>query len=182
MSPQNSTPPSKELSSAGSEIDILVVDDEPGCRETLGDVLREMGYQVETAATAQQALALLRKRFYHAAILDVRLPDMNGTELLTQLKELHPDTVAIMVTGYASLQTSIRATNAGAAAYVLKPLDFEHLIGVIQQGLDQQRSLMEERRLLRESRDRIRDLEASEQRLAERVQHLEQELATQRGA
>jgi DNA-binding NtrC family response regulator len=181
MNAQSNIPSPNDSLPDGGEIGLLVVDDEPGCRETLRDVLAEMGYRAESAATGQQALALLRERFFHAAILDVRLPDMNGTELLTRLKELHPDTVAIMVTGYASLQTSIRATNAGAAAYVLKPLDFEQLVSLLQQALDQQRSLLEERRLFRESQERIRDLEASEHRLAERVQHLEQELAAQRG-
>jgi DNA-binding NtrC family response regulator len=181
MNPQNSMPPPNDSLSAGSEVNILVVDDEPGNRETLRDVLVELGYRAATAATGEQALALLRERFFHAAILDVRLPDMNGTELLAQLKARHPDTVAVMVTGYASLQTSIRATNAGAHAYILKPLDFGHVISLLQQALGQQRSVFEDRRLLSQSRDRIRDLEASEHRLSERVQHLERELAAQRG-
>src|SRR5437773_9333313 len=109
-----------------------------------------MGYRPDTAATGQQALEQTREPFFNVAILDIRLPDMNGTELLAQLKELRPDTTCIMVTGYASLQTSIRATNAGAYAYILKPLDIDQVSTLLEQALEQQRLVFENRRLLRQ--------------------------------
>jgi serine phosphatase RsbU (regulator of sigma subunit)/DNA-binding response OmpR family regulator len=134
----------------GNGVRILIVDDEPGNRETLADIFAEMGYHPETAATGLQALEKVQQRFYNIAVLDIRLPDMNGTELLAQIKELQPDTTCIMVTGYASLQTSIRATNAGAYAYIIKPLDIDHVSGLLKQALEQQRLLFDNRRLLQQ--------------------------------
>jgi DNA-binding NtrC family response regulator len=182
MNSQYNPPPPDDSLPSDSEARILVVDDEPGDRQTLADILLQIGYQAETAATGQEALEKLRGRFFHAAILDIRLPDMFGAELLDRLKELQPDTAAIMVTGYASLQTCVHAINSGAHAYVVKPLDIEHLINVIQQALGQQRSVFESRRLLHQYRERIHDLERSEAQLSERVHRLEQEIAALRGA
>src|SRR5438270_8993702 len=116
--PSVATPLREPLPSGGDQVSILIVDDEPGNRETLADIFAEMGYHADTAATGQQALEKVREQFFNVAILDIRLPDMYGTELLAQLKEVHPDTTCIMVTGYASLQTSLRAINAGAYAYI----------------------------------------------------------------
>jgi serine phosphatase RsbU (regulator of sigma subunit)/CheY-like chemotaxis protein len=130
-------------------VSILIVDDEPGNRETLADIFEEMGYRVESAGTGRQALDILQDRFFNVAILDIKLPDMYGTELLARLKEVHPDTTCIMVTGYASLQTSMKAINAGAYAYILKPLDIEHVCRILQQAIEQQRLLFENQRLLR---------------------------------
>jgi DNA-binding NtrC family response regulator len=182
MNSQNNLPPPIESFPGDSEVWILIVDDEPGDRQTLADILLEKGYHVETAATGQEGLEKLRGRFFQAALLDIRLPDMYGTELLDRLKELHPDTAAIMVTGYASLQTSMRALNSGAYAYLLKPLDFEHLLGIIQQALEQQRSVFESRRLMHQYRERISALESREAQLTQHVHRLEQELATLREA
>jgi serine phosphatase RsbU (regulator of sigma subunit)/CheY-like chemotaxis protein len=149
-SPEVATPMSDPPPFGGDEVHILIVDDEPGNRETLADIFAVMGYRTDTAATGHQALEKVRERFFNVAVLDIRLPDMNGTELLAQLKELQPDTTCIMVTGYASLQTSIRATNAGAYAYIIKPLDIDYVSTLLQQALEQQRLLFENRRLLRQ--------------------------------
>jgi serine phosphatase RsbU (regulator of sigma subunit)/CheY-like chemotaxis protein len=134
----------------GEKASILIVDDEPGNRETLRDIFEEMEYHADTAATGQEALEKVRNRFFNVAILDIRLPEMDGTELLAQIKAVHPDTTCIMVTGYASLQTSLRAINAGAYAYIIKPLDIDHVSSVLQQALEQQRLVFENRRLLRQ--------------------------------
>jgi DNA-binding NtrC family response regulator len=170
--------PAAAAAATESEAWILVVDDEPEPRETLQSIISEKGYHVETAATGQEALEKARRRFFHLAILDVRLPDMNGTELLVLLKERQPDTVCIVVTGYASLQTSIRAVNGGAFAYMLKPLDIDYLLTAMEQALDRQRSIFESRRLLQESLERVRELESREVQLVAQVQRLEHELAT----
>jgi serine phosphatase RsbU (regulator of sigma subunit)/CheY-like chemotaxis protein len=130
-------------------VSVLIVDDEPGNRETLEDIFSEMGYRADSAGTGEQALEKARDQFYNIAILDIRLPDMYGTELLERIKEVQPLTTCIMVTGYASLQTSMKAINSGAYAYIVKPLNIEHVSGVIQQALEQQRLLFENRRLLR---------------------------------
>jgi DNA-binding response OmpR family regulator len=156
------------------------VDDEEGLRDMLADVLQEMGWRAETAATAQEALQEARQQSYDVALLDVRLPDMLGTDLLARLKEIQPDTAAIMLTGYASLQSSIRSLNEGASAYLVKPLNLEALVQTIDQALRRQRSVIEDRRLLDQCRQRIRDLEAREIELSEQIHHLERELASLR--
>jgi DNA-binding NtrC family response regulator len=164
------------LPPGGGEIRVLIVDDEPAAREVLRDCLLEHGYQVTTAASGQQALEAAEQQFFHVAILDIRLPDMFGTEVLERLKELQPDTACVMVTGYASLQTAMKALNGGASAYVIKPLNLEHLFGVVDQAVDRQRSRFEERRLL----GQYRELEERAAQLAEQVRRLEQENAALR--
>jgi DNA-binding NtrC family response regulator len=159
------------------EIWILIVDDEAGNRHTLQDVLQEQGYRVETAATGQEGLERARTRFFHAAILDIRLPDINGTELLARLKEAQSDTVAIMVTGYASLQTAIRAVDVGAARYLLKPLDIGQLCAALEQALAAQQQAFADRRRLSQCQDRIQELERREAQLTAQVRRLEQQLA-----
>src|SRR6266849_1462176 len=108
-----------------------------------------MGYHTESAGTGQQALEKVRERFYNVAILDIRLPDMYGTELLPQIKEMQPHTTCIMVTGYAAVQNAVMALNAGAYAYLVKPLDIDHVGNVIKQALERQRLLFDNARLLR---------------------------------
>jgi DNA-binding NtrC family response regulator len=164
----------------GDQAWILIVDDQPGDRETLRDVFVEKGCHVETAPTGRQALEKARGRFFQVAIIDVRLPDMNGMEVLVQLNTLQPEICAVMVTGYASLQTAIKAVRAGASEYLLKPLDLDCLLSVTEQGLARQRSLVESRRLLDQYRQRIQDLESREDELSERVQQLDKEIAALR--
>src|SRR5947209_874742 len=144
-------PVSLDLQPAGGdEVSVLIVDDEPGNRETLEDIFSEMGYRADSAGTGEQALEKARGQFYNIAILDIRLPDMYGTELLERIKEVQPLTTCIMVTGFASLQSSMQSINSGAYAYIVKPLDIDRVSGVIRQALEQQRLLFENHRLLRE--------------------------------
>src|SRR5260370_4428477 len=131
------------------EVRILIVDDEPGNRETLADIFAEMGYHADSAGTGQEALEKVRERFSNIAILDIRMPDINGTELLDRIREVRPATTCIMVTGYASLQSSVRAINSGAYAYIVKPIDIDHVSTVIRQALAQQSLVFENQRLLR---------------------------------
>jgi serine phosphatase RsbU (regulator of sigma subunit)/ActR/RegA family two-component response regulator len=148
--PEAVTPPLSGLPLVGkSAVSVLIVDDEAGGRETLFDILTDKGYEAEMAATGEEALARVRERFFNVAVLDIRLPDMNGTDLLTQVKEVRPDTACIMVTGFANIQSSIRATNAGAYAYILKPIDIQQLETVLGRALHQQSLQLENRRLLR---------------------------------
>lgn len=129
---------------------ILVVDDDPGFRQVVEVILRKNNYQVATVATAEEAMTLARKQFYNVAILDISLPDMPGTEVLTELLEIHPDLMAIMLTGYSSLQSAVQSLNRGAFAYLEKPLEPERLLSVITQGLDKQRLILENRHLVQE--------------------------------
>jgi CheY-like chemotaxis protein len=133
---------------------VLVVDDEPGYRETLAELFTGMGFEVVSVATAGEALEQIGSRFFNVALLDIRLPDMRGTELLQRIKAIHRDLIGIMVTGWASVETSVTALNAHAFWYFEKPVDLEKVAEVVLAGLKEQEETIEAHRLLREARGR----------------------------
>ncbi|MGQ9565325.1 MAG: response regulator [Candidatus Bathyarchaeales archaeon] len=117
---------------------ILVVDDDESIRKTLATILNEKGYIVDTAETGKDAIKKSNQKAYHLALIDIRLPDMMGTELLTSMRETKPKMVKIIITGYPSLQTAVDAVNKGADAYVLKPFKMDHVLGMIEKHLRKQ--------------------------------------------
>ena len=127
---------------------ILVVDDDLDFLDIIKRILQAKGYEVATAPSAGEAISRVEERFYNAAILDISLPDTEGTELLSVLLDKHPDMIAIMLTGYSSVQNAMVSLNRGAFAYLEKPLDPKHLLSVINQGLEKQRLVFENRRLM----------------------------------
>jgi PAS domain S-box-containing protein len=133
--------------------DILVVDDDPGMLETLGDVLAREGHRVHAANRGSVALTrLAQSPPVDVAIVDFKLPDISGLELLNRLKAGSPETEVILITGYASLATALEAINGQAAHYLVKPLDPGHLLKTVEQVLARQRQA----RVLRESEERYR--------------------------
>jgi CheY-like chemotaxis protein len=116
---------------------ILVVDDEPDIRENLRDILSDLGYAVDTAADGPGALDLVRKKAYDVALLDLRMPGMDGLELYRRIKDLRADTVAMIVTAYATDETAQAALEAGAWKIVSKPLDLAFLMRLIEEALEQ---------------------------------------------
>jgi DNA-binding NtrC family response regulator len=98
---------------------ILIVDDELGPRESLKMILRD-DYDIITAANGKEAIAHLGKTEYDLAILDIRMPDINGTDLLQIVKDKAPATEVIMITAYASVDTATKALRAGALDYLIK--------------------------------------------------------------
>jgi two-component system response regulator HydG len=116
---------------------VLVVDDEPDTCANLADILGDLGYQVDVAHSGPQALKLAAGRMYDLALLDLRMPGMDGLELYRQLKERSAGTVAILVTAYASGETAQRARDAGAWQILPKPVDIAKLLELVQQALDQ---------------------------------------------
>ena len=125
---------------------ILIVDDDESTRKTLTLILREKGYETHTAETGKEAMEKVRKRPFNAALLDIKLPDTEGTELLKALKEIHPDMVILMVTAYASVETAIYALNEGASGYLTKPTNMDEALVMIESALDKQRLVVENRR------------------------------------
>ena len=107
---------------------ILVVDDDETIRTTMKAILQDEGYIVDLAATGKEAIQKTTEKNYNVALLDIRLPDMEGVELLKLLKDGVPRTRKIMVTGYPSMQNAISALNKNADAYLLKPVDVEKLL------------------------------------------------------
>lgn len=117
---------------------ILVVDDDDTIRTTMKAILQDEGYTVDLASSAKEAIQKSQQNNYNVALLDIRLPDMEGVELLKRLKDGVPRTRKIMVTGYPSLQNAISALNKNADAYLLKPVDVEKLLNTVKQQLEAQ--------------------------------------------
>jgi DNA-binding NtrC family response regulator len=117
---------------------ILVIDDDENIRKVIKTILEDEGYVIETAETAKIGIEKSQKGFYNLALIDVRLPDMEGIELLSKLRETKPKMRKIIVTGYPTLQNAVAAVNKGADAYVLKPFDVEKLLQTIKVQLQKQ--------------------------------------------
>jgi len=117
---------------------ILVIDDDEGVRKVLAVALADKGYNVDTAKDATEAIGKSRTNFYNLALVDIRLPDMEGTKLLTAMKETTPKMVHIILTGYPSLQNAIEAVNKGADGYIVKPVNMENLLTTVEEHLKKQ--------------------------------------------
>ena len=117
---------------------ILVVDDDENIRNTLKPVLEEEGYVVDLAKDGYEAIAMTEQALYNIALIDIRLPDMEGVELLTKMRDTVPKMRKIMITGYPSVQNAIEAVNRKADAYLVKPVDVEKLLKTIRAHLEMQ--------------------------------------------
>ncbi|MGD9143300.1 MAG: ATP-binding protein [Dehalococcoidia bacterium] len=135
---------------------ILIVDDDLDFLKIIKMILENKGYAVDTAPSAAECISRIKERFYHATILDISLPDAHGTDLLSHVLEIHPDIIAIMLTGHSSVDNAVQSLNRGAFAYLEKPLDTENLLSVISRGLEKQRLVMENRNLMEELEQRNR--------------------------
>ncbi|HKM59958.1 MAG TPA: response regulator [Candidatus Bathyarchaeia archaeon] len=122
----------------GKQSKILIVDDDENIRNTVEAILEDEGYLVDTAASGGEAVKKTQKTNYNIALLDIRLPDMEGVELLKLIKEGVPRTRKIMVTGYPSMQNAIAALNKNADAYLIKPVDIENLLATVKNQLQLQ--------------------------------------------
>ena len=114
---------------------ILVVDDDESIRNTVKAILEDEGYVVDLAATGTEAIKRTEETAYNVALLDIRLPDMEGVELLKLMKDAVPRTRKIMVTGYRSMQNAVVALNKNADAYLIKPVDIEKLLNTVKEQL-----------------------------------------------
>ncbi|MGE0605717.1 MAG: response regulator [Pirellulales bacterium] len=116
---------------------VLVVDDEPDICANLCDILTDLGYPVDVAHNGEEALQLVRKKPYAVALLDLRMPGMDGLELYRQIKLVQSATVAIIVTAYSSSETVTQALHAGAWKVVRKPVELGRLLPLIEEAAEQ---------------------------------------------
>ncbi len=116
---------------------ILVVDDDVDTCRNLADILTDLGYQVDTAHDGPSALELVQQRHYDVALLDYKMPGMDGLTLYREIKKLRAGTVAIVVTAYACSSTAEEALQAGAWQVLSKPVDFPKLLGLVNEALGQ---------------------------------------------
>ena len=140
---------------------ILVVDDEESIRKTVSVILKHAGYAVDTAEKGKQAIEKAQANFYNLALIDIRLPDMEGTELLAALKETTPRMAKIILTGYPTLQNATRAINKGVDRYLIKPVNTDELLKSIKELLEKQKHESEytEERVAEFVETRFRQLE-----------------------
>ncbi len=157
---------------------LLIVDDEEGMRDTLFDILTDRGYEVETAASGVEGVEKARNGSFNVVLLDIRLPDWLGTEVLREIKKASPRVEVIMMTAYASLETSIQALNQGAYAYVLKPLSVEELLVTIERALEKQQLATENARLLVKLQDAYQALKEMDKMKSEFIAIAGHELRT----
>ena len=119
---------------------ILIVDDEPSVRDSLRRWFRDDGYEVGVAEGANDALTRLAERRWDLALLDIRMRGTDGIELQRRMKEIDPDLVVIIMTGYASVDTAVTALKQGAYDYITKPLDPDDVAHLVQNALAHHRS------------------------------------------
>lgn len=142
---------------------ILVIDDDESIRESLAMLLQAKGYVVDAARDGKEAITMSNSNLYNLALIDIRLPDMEGTELLTAMRETTPRMIKIIVTGYPALQNAVRAVNQGADGYIVKPVKAPELLSMVDEHLKKQRENAKytEEKVTEYIKSRARELESS---------------------
>jgi len=140
---------------------ILIVEDDVNIRQSLRTVLQQKGYNTDTAKNGEEAIRKSQTKFFNLALLDIKLPDMEGTKLLLIMHENLPKMMKIMITGYPSLENAVEALNQGADAYIIKPVKPDKLLALIQEKLEEQRQTakMTEERVTDWIKTRVRQIE-----------------------
>jgi DNA-binding NtrC family response regulator len=132
---------------AAGPIDLLVVDDDHEFRETLGSRFGRHGFEVKSAASGAEALDLAQRRSFDVAIFDMMMPGMNGLELLTRFKEIHPECEVIVLTGQGSIETAVEAMKLGAYDYLQKPFPLKELEAVASKASERRHLRKENKQL-----------------------------------
>jgi len=140
---------------------ILIVEDDTSIRETLKTILQQKGYNTDTAKNGKEAIQKSQTKFFNLALLDIKLPDIEGTKLLTTMHKTLPKMMKIMITGYPSLENAVEALNQGADAYIIKPVKPEKLLALIEEKLEEQSQAekMTQEKMTEWIKTRVRKLE-----------------------
>jgi PAS domain S-box-containing protein len=133
---------------------ILIIDDDPNLRKTLGDILRSRGFEPSAAANGAAGLAAMKEQAFNLALIDLGLPDIPGVEVLRKIKAEHPLSEVIILTGNATLDSAIEAANSGAFSYLVKPYEIEQLILNIQRAIEKKQGEI----ALQKSEERFRKI------------------------
>ncbi|MEA3308333.1 MAG: response regulator transcription factor [Chloroflexota bacterium] len=147
---------------------VLVVDDEAAERITLGETLRLEGYQVTLAASGEETLALIAEGGpFNAVVLDLQLPGIDGLQVLSAIQETAPGILVILITGYATIETTIQALRQGAYHYLLKPVPPKEIIATLREGLEVVEREQHQQLLIAQLQDTMQKLVATEENLPE---------------
>ncbi|WP_320546003.1 HD domain-containing phosphohydrolase [Aeromonas veronii] len=163
------------------KLNVLLLDDENDILKALNRVLR-MDYNVVSFDNGADALGYLLENPIHIIISDMRMPDMDGADFLAKAREMQPDTMRLLLTGYADISSTVRAVNAGGIhTYISKPWDNENLKLIVGKAAEFYRLSQDKERLTLELEERNKELEIANQALAEnnvKLSHFNQELET----
>jgi DNA-binding NtrC family response regulator len=132
---------------------ILIVDDDEVMQETLSDVFRKRGYEIFLVSSGNEVLPVIKRNIIDLVLLDMRLPDVDGLEVLKKIKEFDTEILVIMMTAYSDVQTAVAAMKSGAYHYIHKPFELEELKLLIEKGFETQSLINEVRRLRRQQRE-----------------------------
>jgi DNA-binding response OmpR family regulator len=142
---------------------ILVVDDEPNLRATLACILQDEGYVVTTAANAQEALQYLQAGAYDLAFFDVKMPEVSGLALLSDVRALYPKMPVLILTAHASLDSAIEALRNSADDYLFKPIDPPQILNRVRQLLFAQHKPKRRREIFNEMKELMSELDRIDQ-------------------
>ena len=140
---------------------LLVVDDEPGVRTSLEGILEQEGHLVTTAASGEEALAAMDRDVFDLILVDLKMPGMDGLEVMAAAKGIMPDTVVIILTAYGTVDSAIDALRQGAHDYLLKPCSVQEIVGSVEMGLAKHRQTLRRRELVSSIEQSVRQLESS---------------------
>jgi len=132
---------------------ILIVDDEQNILLYLSEALEDEGYNITTRASGQEAVSAIEDEEYDLVLVDLKLKDIDGIEVMRSAKKRSPDTVIIMLTGHGSLESAMEAIKYGAFDYLLKPSSVQDLKESIRRGLEKRQSALQERKLASQARE-----------------------------
>ncbi len=141
---------------------ILVVDDEGANRYSVSKTLQRVGYVVNEAASGEEALDTMDKQHFDVVLTDIRMPGLDGVELLRRIKEQAPDTIVILMTAYASLGTAVEALRLGAHDYLIKPSSSQDIRQSVARGVERAKNLRRRRLLLDTIRSDIYELASTD--------------------
>ena len=148
-----------------NNIRLLLVDDEDGFRRTIAKRLAKRGIDPEQAINGEECLSVLKNKPMDVVVLDVKMPGMNGIEVLHHIKDKYPKIEVILLTGHATTQDGVEGIKLGAFDYLSKPIELEHLLGKIRQAFEKIRG-EEERLREKEFRSRMEQQMIATERLA----------------
>ena len=118
---------------------ILIIDDEPDIRQQLAFVLEDEGYEAYTAGTGLEGLKYVESQKFDIVITDLKLPDLDGMEIVSRIKKIHPETIVVMITGHFSIENAVEAIRAGADDYIPKPLVGEEILMKLEKAVEVRR-------------------------------------------
>lgn len=122
---------------------ILIIDDEKSIRNTLREILEYEKYEVLEAADGMEGIQKLEQNFFDVILCDIKMPRMDGMEVLAKLNELSPDTPIVMMSGHGTVETAVEAIKSGAFDFILKPLDLNRLLVTIRNAMDRSQLITE---------------------------------------